>query len=102
MVVKSTNRSRNDSDLPLRLPHNPEVVGSSPAPATKMMCGRIFGIFIIFQNSPHIVFIRQRNAATLIAGCVLFFEIFLLSLDRSKSSYMAVWPLVVVEVEIIL
>ena len=34
MVVKSTNRSRNDSDLCLRLPHNPEVVGSSPAPAT--------------------------------------------------------------------
>ena len=33
-VVKSTNRSRNDSDLPLRLPHNPEAVGSSPASAT--------------------------------------------------------------------
>ncbi len=34
MAVKSTNRSRNDSDLPLRLPHNPEAVGSSPASAT--------------------------------------------------------------------
>ena len=33
-VVKSTNRSRNDSDLPLRLPHNPEVAGSSPVSAT--------------------------------------------------------------------
>ena len=35
MVVKSTNRSRNDSDLPLTLPHNPEAVGSSPASATR-------------------------------------------------------------------
>ena len=26
-VVKSTNRSRNDSDLCLKLPHNPEVAG---------------------------------------------------------------------------
>ena len=34
MAVKSTNRSRNDSDLCLRLPHNPETVGSSPASAT--------------------------------------------------------------------
>ena len=34
MVAKSTNRSRNDSDLCLRLPHNPEVGGSSPPPAT--------------------------------------------------------------------
>ena len=35
MVVKRTNRSRNDSDLCLRLPHNPEVAGSSPVSATK-------------------------------------------------------------------
>ena len=35
MAVKSTNRSRNDSDLCLRLPHNPEVAGSSPVSATK-------------------------------------------------------------------
>ena len=34
MAVKSTNRSRNDSDLCLRLPHNPEVGGSSPPSAT--------------------------------------------------------------------
>ena len=34
-AAKSTNRSRNDSDLPLRLPHNPEAVGSSPASATR-------------------------------------------------------------------
>ena len=34
MAVKSTNRSRNDSDSPLRLPHNPEVAGSNPVPAT--------------------------------------------------------------------
>lgn len=33
-VAKSTKRSRNDSDLPLRLPHNPEVAGSNPVPAT--------------------------------------------------------------------
>ena len=33
-MAKSTNRSRNDSDLPLRLPHNPEVGGSSPPSAT--------------------------------------------------------------------
>ena len=35
MAVKSTNRSRNDSDLCLRLPHNPEVAGSSPVSATR-------------------------------------------------------------------
>ena len=34
-MVKSTKRSRNDSDFPLRLPHNPEVAGSSPASATR-------------------------------------------------------------------
>ena len=34
-MAKSTNRSRNDSDLCLRLPHNPEAVGSSPASATR-------------------------------------------------------------------
>ena len=33
-AVKSTNRSRNNSDLPLRLPHNPKVVSSNLAPAT--------------------------------------------------------------------
>ena len=33
-VAKSTNRSRNDSNLYLRQPHNPEAVGSSPASAT--------------------------------------------------------------------
>ena len=35
-MVKSTNRSRNGSDLYLRLPHNPEVAGSSPASATRL------------------------------------------------------------------
>ena len=35
MAVNSTNRSRNDSDLCLKLPHNPEAVGSSPASATR-------------------------------------------------------------------
>ena len=35
MAVKSTNRSRNGSDLCLRLPHNPEVGGSSPPSATR-------------------------------------------------------------------
>ena len=35
MAVKSTNRSRNNSDLCLRLPHNPEVAGSSPVSATR-------------------------------------------------------------------
>ena len=34
-VAKGTNRSRNDSDLCLRLPHNPEVAGSSPVSATR-------------------------------------------------------------------
>ena len=34
-AAKSTNRSRNDSDLCVRLPHNPEVGGSSPPSATK-------------------------------------------------------------------
>ena len=32
-MVKSTNRSRFGSDLCLRLPHNPEAVGSNPSPA---------------------------------------------------------------------
>ena len=34
-MAKSTNRSRNGSDLCLRLPHNPEVGGSSPPSATR-------------------------------------------------------------------
>ena len=34
MVVKSTHRSRNDSDVCVRQPHNPEAAGSSPASAT--------------------------------------------------------------------
>jgi len=34
-AVKSANRSLNDSDLCLRLPHNPEVAGSSPVSATR-------------------------------------------------------------------
>ena len=38
-AAKSTNRSRNDSDLCLRLPHNPEAVGSNPSPA-KVLSGQ--------------------------------------------------------------
>ena len=52
MVVKSTNRSRNDSDFPLRLPHNPEVAGSSPVSATKILeASAVSGIFPARGNS---------------------------------------------------
>ena len=51
MAAKSTNRSRNGSDLCLRLPHNPEVGGSSPSPATrKAPKSYDFGAFIYFSD----------------------------------------------------
>ena len=54
MVAKSTNRSRNDSVLCLRLPHNPEVGGSSPPSATTKTA--VFymktAVFIAFWESP--------------------------------------------------
>ena len=48
-VAKSTKRSRNDSDLPLRLPHNPEVAGSSPVSATiNVLKSQDFRTFSLF------------------------------------------------------
>ena len=35
-MVKSTNRSRNDSDLPLRQPTDQKAGGSNPSRRTKM------------------------------------------------------------------
>ena len=56
-VVKSTNRSRNDSNLCLRLPHNPEVAGSSPVSATRKVLKSVdfstfFALFRLITCSP--------------------------------------------------
>ena len=49
-VVKSTNRSRNDSDLPLRQPTDQKAGGSNPSRRTKSPRNRLISRTFAFRK----------------------------------------------------